>query len=133
MRCRPGGRGPGQKSVGLTHHIGSLERPLLRHHLGPKGEGGGPVGLQAGWQPGERVTTVGTLCGFAEAAEKVLPKMAAFRVSASTVVRTTETVGSDVGKRLAAEGQRVDMVLVFAAGNGGRPGRMICIVCGRYS
>jgi hypothetical protein len=49
----------------------------------------------------EMVALAGTLSSFAEAAEKVLPKLAGVRVSESTVERTTEAAGSAVGERLA--------------------------------
>jgi hypothetical protein len=50
----------------------------------------------------EAVALAGTLGSFAEAAQKILPKLAGLRVSESTVERTTERVGEDVGKRLGA-------------------------------
>ena len=53
---------------------------------------------------GEAVALAGTLSSFAEAATKTLPKLAGLVVSESTVERTTERVGQDVGERLA-EGQ----------------------------
>lgn len=52
----------------------------------------------------EAVALAGTLSSFAEAAQKTLPKLAGMCVSESTVERTTERVGQDVGERLA-EGQ----------------------------
>lgn len=48
------------------------------------------------------VALAGTLGSFAEAATKVLPAMAGLRVSESTVERTTERAGQQVGERLAA-------------------------------
>jgi hypothetical protein len=50
----------------------------------------------------ELVALAGTLSSFAEAAEKVLPRLAAVRVSESTAERTTEAAGADLGERLAA-------------------------------
>jgi hypothetical protein len=50
----------------------------------------------------ELVVLAGTLGSFAEAAEKVLPKLTGLRVSESTVERTTEAVGADLGQRLTA-------------------------------
>lgn len=44
----------------------------------------------------------GVLGSFADAAAKVLPKLAGLRLSASTVQRTTERAGARVGERLAA-------------------------------
>jgi len=52
----------------------------------------------------EAVALAGALGSFAEAATKILPKLSGLRVSESTVERTTERVGQDVGGRLA-EGQ----------------------------
>jgi hypothetical protein len=49
----------------------------------------------------ELVTLAGTLSSFAEAAEKVLPKLAALRVSESTAERATESAGATLGERLA--------------------------------
>jgi hypothetical protein len=52
----------------------------------------------------EAVALAGALGSFAEAAQKVLPKLSGLRVSESTVERTTERVGEDVGARLSAGG-----------------------------
>lgn len=49
----------------------------------------------------EAVALAGVLSSFAEAAQKTLPKLAGLVVSESTVGRTTERVGEDVGKQLA--------------------------------
>lgn len=49
----------------------------------------------------ELAALAGTLSSFAEAAEKVLPKMAGIRVSESTVERTAEAAGAAVGNRLS--------------------------------
>jgi hypothetical protein len=49
----------------------------------------------------EAVALAGALSSFAEATQKTLPKLAGLCVSESTVERTTERVGQDVGKRLA--------------------------------
>lgn len=53
--------------------------------------------------PGARelVALAGTLSSFAEAAEKVLPRLAGLRVSESTAERTTEAAGAELGGRLA--------------------------------
>lgn len=48
------------------------------------------------------VALAGTLGSFAEAATKVLPKLTGLQVSESTVERTTERAGQQVGERLAA-------------------------------
>ena len=49
----------------------------------------------------EAVALAGSLSSFAEAAQKTLPKLAGLCVSESTVERTTERVGQDVGERLS--------------------------------
>ena len=45
----------------------------------------------------------GALGSFAEAAEKVLPRLAGLRLSESTIERATERAGREVGERLAAK------------------------------
>lgn len=50
----------------------------------------------------EAVALAGALGSFAEAATKILPKLSGLRVSESTVERTTERVGGDVGEQLSA-------------------------------
>ena len=66
----------------------------------------GRLGLGAAdLSPGaeQAVTLAGTLgVSFAEAAQKVLPRLAGLRVAESTVERTTERVGAELGRRLAA-------------------------------
>jgi hypothetical protein len=49
----------------------------------------------------EAVALAGALGSFAEAAQKILPKLSGVRVSESTAERATERVGQDVGTRLA--------------------------------
>lgn len=48
------------------------------------------------------VALAGAMGSFAEAATKALPELCGLRVSESTVERTTERAGADVGARLAA-------------------------------
>lgn len=50
----------------------------------------------------ELVALAGALGSFAEAADKVLPRLAGLRVSESTAERTTEATGAALGERLAA-------------------------------
>jgi hypothetical protein len=50
----------------------------------------------------QAIALAGTLGSFAEAATKVLPKLTGLRVCESTVERTTERAGQQVGERLAA-------------------------------
>lgn len=63
------------------------------------------LGLTAGdLTPGaeQAVALAGALGSFAEAAAKVLPRLAGLRLAESTVERTAERVGARVGQRLAA-------------------------------
>ena len=48
------------------------------------------------------VALAGAMGSFAEAATKTLPELCGFRLGESTVERTTERVGAEVGERLAA-------------------------------
>jgi hypothetical protein len=57
-------------------------------------------GLTAGAR--EAVSLAGLLTGFAEAAGKVLPKLAGLRLAESTVERATEGAGAALGARLRA-------------------------------
>jgi hypothetical protein len=50
----------------------------------------------------EAVSLAGQLVSFAEASLKVLPKLSGLRLAESTVERTTEGAGAEVGRRLAA-------------------------------
>lgn len=50
----------------------------------------------------ELTTLAGLLSSFEEARSKVLPKLAGLRLCASTVQRSTEAVGAELGRRLAA-------------------------------
>jgi hypothetical protein len=50
----------------------------------------------------EAATLAGALGSFAEAAQKILPKLSGLRLSESTAERTTERVGEGIGQRLAA-------------------------------
>jgi len=50
----------------------------------------------------EAICVAGTMDSFGEAAEVVLKKLAGLRVSESTVQRTSEAVGHDIGTYLAA-------------------------------
>jgi len=52
----------------------------------------------------EAATLAGTVTSFAEAARKILPRLSGLHLSESTVERTTERVGEELGRRLR-EGQ----------------------------
>jgi hypothetical protein len=58
----------------------------------------GPGALTAGAR--EAASLAGALGSFAEAAEKVLPRLAGLRLAESTVERAAEAAGADVGGRL---------------------------------
>lgn len=82
----------------------------------------------------EAVALAGALGSFAEAAQKILPPLSGLQVSESTVERTTERTGADIGRRLGggetfgaktvwnwskdAQGQRVASVSADATGVG---------------
>ncbi len=51
----------------------------------------------------EVAALAGACSSFAEAATKVLPTLSGLRISESTVERTSERVGADIGARLAAD------------------------------
>jgi hypothetical protein len=77
--CRHCGSGAAPADAGL-HVVGAELTPAAR----------------------ETVALAGTVSSFAEAAEKVLPRLAGLRVSESTVDRTTEAIGTGLGSRLSA-------------------------------
>lgn len=65
----------------------------------------GQLGLSAAdLTPGaqQAVALAGTVGSFAEAAQKILPRLAGLRLAESTVERTTERTGQRVGRLLAA-------------------------------
>jgi len=89
--------------------LGELRYPRAYYYCRHCGHGVSPA--DAGWHvdgaeltPAARqmVALAGTLSSFAEAAEKVLPRLAGVRVSESTVERTTEAAGTSLGERLQA-------------------------------
>jgi hypothetical protein len=94
-----------RKAVSL---FGEIQFCRAYYYCGRCGQGYFPFDEQAALSPRhltpateELVTLSGTLSdGFAEAATKVLPKMASLRVSTSTVERTTEDAGGCVGDSL---------------------------------
>ena len=63
-----------------------------------------PSGCRPGVTAGARelVCIAGAVDSFAEAADVVLRKLAGLRASESTVERTSEAVGDDIGRRQAA-------------------------------
>ena len=89
--------------------MGEVRYPRAYYYCRHCGHGVSPA--DAGWHvdgaeltPAARqmVALAGTLSSFAEAAEKVLPRLAGVRVSESTVERTTEAAGTSLGERLQA-------------------------------
>jgi len=88
----------GQVRVGRAYY-------LCKHcHAGhcPRDAALGPTTVDLSRGATEVVALAGALGSFAEAAQKILPKLGGLRVSESTAERTTERVGEDVGKRLGA-------------------------------
>jgi hypothetical protein len=89
--------------------LGSVRVDRAYYHCMHCGRGQFPrdatLGLSAGdlsRGAAQVVALAGTLGSFAEAAQKTLPKLTGLRVSESTVERTTERAGHQVGERLAA-------------------------------
>jgi hypothetical protein len=92
----------------LTSAVGAIRFERAYYHCRHCGRGTFPAeeALRLGEQdltPGatELVSLAGGLASFPEASQKILPRLAGVRVSESTVERTTETAGRQIGERLA--------------------------------
>jgi hypothetical protein len=88
--------------------VGDFPLERAYYHCGSCGTGTVPWDKSLGLSrqtltPGARelVCIAGAVDSFAEAADVVLRKMASLRVSESTVERTSEAVGHDIGRQLA--------------------------------
>ena len=89
--------------------VGTFLLDRAYYHCRSCGKGGAPwdeaLGLsRQALTPGARelICIAGAVDSFGEAADMVLKKLAGLRVSESTVERTSESVGGDVGRRIAA-------------------------------
>jgi hypothetical protein len=97
----------GYRPKGTLCLLGPIRPRRAYYHCKPCRRGHCPgdqaVGLTAGdLTPGaaEAVSLGGTLAGFAEVAEKILPRLAGLRISEASVQRTTEATGRELGRRL---------------------------------
>jgi hypothetical protein len=107
--CRESARFVGYRPKAVESPIGAVGLQRAYYHCRRCGRGAVPwdddLGLdRTAATPGLRevVCIAGAVDSFAEAAEVVLRKLAGVRVSESTVQRTSEAVGQEIGRRLAA-------------------------------
>jgi hypothetical protein len=107
--CHGSARFVGYRPKTLASLIGTIGLERAYYHCRHCGQGAVPwddvLGLdRAAATPGLRevICIAGAVDSFAEAAEVVLRKMAGVRVGESTVQRTSEATGRDIGARLAA-------------------------------
>jgi hypothetical protein len=107
--CQESARFVGYRPKTVASLIGTVGLDRAYYHCRHCGHGvvpwDGILGLdRTAATPGlcEVVCIAGAVDSFAEASEVVLRKMAGVRVSESTVERTSEAVGQDIGQRLAA-------------------------------
>jgi hypothetical protein len=89
--------------------VGELSAARAYYHCRRCHRGHSPHDARLGLSPADltpgaeqAVALAGALGSFAEAATKVLPRLAGLRVAESTVERATERAGQRVGERLAA-------------------------------
>jgi hypothetical protein len=108
-RCQESARFVGYRPKTVQSLVGSFPLDRAYYHCRSCGTGTVPrdetLGLpRQALTPGARevVCIAGAVDSFGESADVVLKKLAGLRVSESTVERTSEAVGHDVGQRLAA-------------------------------
>jgi hypothetical protein len=107
--CRESARFVGYRPKTVASLVGTVGLERAYYHCRHCGQGSvpwdGALGLdRTASTPGlcEVIAIAGAVDSFAEAGAVVLRKMAGVRVSESTVQRTSEAVGHDIGSRLAA-------------------------------
>ena len=107
--CHESARFVGYRPKTVQSLVGFFPLDRAYYHCQSCGTGTVPWDQTLGlWRqtltPGARevICIAGAVDSFAEAAEVVLKKLAGLRVSESTVERTSEAVGRDIGQRLAA-------------------------------
>src|SRR6516165_3156619 len=107
--CHESARFVGYRPKTVASLIGAIDLERAYYHCRHCGHGAVPwddvLGLdRAAATPGLRevICIAGAVDSFAEAAEVVLRKLAGVRVGESTVQRTSEATGRDIGVRLAA-------------------------------
>jgi hypothetical protein len=107
--CRESARFVGYRPKTVASLVGAIGLERAYYHCRHCGHGAVPwddaLGLdRTAATPGLRevICIAGAVDSFAEAAEVVLRKLAGVRVGESTVQRTGEAIGRDIGSRLAA-------------------------------
>jgi hypothetical protein len=107
--CRESARFVEYRPKTVLSLMGAVRLPRAYYHCRSCGAGTVPwddrLGLtRQALSPGARelVCLAGAVDSFAEAADVVLRKLAGLHVSESTVGRTSEAAGQDIGRRLAA-------------------------------
>lgn len=107
--CREAARFVGYRPKGLLSLLGPIRPERAYYHCAHCHQGHCPsdpmIGLDAtDLTPGaaQAVSLAGVLVSFAAAAAEVLSRLAGLRLSESTVQRTTEAAGQELGRRLAA-------------------------------
>src|SRR3954453_9679295 len=108
-RCRDSARFVEYRPKTVLSLMGTVRLPRAYYHCRSCGAGAVPwddlLGLtRQALSPGARelACLAGAVDSFAEAADVVLRKLAGLHVSESTVERTSEAAGHDIGRRVAA-------------------------------
>jgi hypothetical protein len=106
--CRESARFVEYRPRTVQSLVGTVRLPRAYYHCRSCGTGTVPWDERLGLTPQalspgarELVCIAGAVDSFAEAADVVLRKLAGLRVSESTVERTSEAAGQDIGRRLA--------------------------------
>ncbi len=106
--CGASARFKGYDSKTITSLLGDLNFPRAYYHCDTCHHGWHPtdaeLGLETKWTRGvqELISLAGVQNAFAESAERILHRMSAVHVSASTVQRVTESAGQAVADQRAA-------------------------------
>jgi hypothetical protein len=107
--CHQSARFVGYRPKTVQSLVGTFALDRAYYHCRSCGEGAVPWDRTLGLSrqaltpgAGEVVCIAGAVDSFGEAAGVVLRKLAGLRVSGSTVQRTSEAAGRDIGRRLAA-------------------------------
>jgi hypothetical protein len=108
--CNDAARFKGYRSKGLFSALGPLTIERAYYHCPHCHKGHFPGDVAFGLDRGdltagaaELTTLAGTLDSFGRAADVILPKMSGLSIAESTVERTTETIGSELGQAVEAK------------------------------
>ena len=108
--CRQDARFKGYRNKGLLSVLGPLDVERASYHCPHCHHGHCPGDDRFGWDKSdltsgaaELTSWAGTLDTFARAAEVILSKMSGLSIAESTVERTTEALGSELGQAVAAK------------------------------